>query len=481
MKTKSQIPPQTIATPIANSLSPSAPDGGASKRSAGKATLVMHSTLPFHRRLYTRVSLKFAIALLVALGWLAFSVWYAIPWFRDLAHLSDWPIAIFAVGGIAIVPGFMNAFLISSLLMDRRPPRKPLVEYPGITILVASYNEAASITETIQSIERQHYPGPFEVIVIDDGSTDTTASIVGGQRFPWLALLRQPTNAGKAAALNRGLAVARFDLIITIDADSYLYDAALEHLVERYSADPELTRAVAGTMLVHNSRKNWVTRMQEWDYFLGIAATKRVQSLYQGTLVAQGAFSIYDRQVLRDLGGWVNCVGEDIVLTWAILEAGWRVGHAEDALCFTNAPESLLQFLRQRQRWARGMFEAFRRHPQILLAPRLSTFFIWWNVFFPWLDLAFTLCFIPGIVLALFGIYWIAGPLTLLLLPLSFVMNWTMYRVSVAMFRSQGLKVRQNLLGFALYTLAYGVILQPACVVGYLSELFSLRKSWGTK
>lgn len=404
-----------------------------------------------------------------------------MPWMRDLAAMSNWAVAIFAVGGIALVPGWMNAFLIASLAVDRRPPRRRLGQYPGVTILIAAYNEGNSIAATINSVERLKYPGPLEVLVIDDGSTDATPDIVDGINRPWLTLLRQPKNLGKSAALNRGLAVARHALIVTLDADSYLYADALEHLVERYAADPASTRAVAGAMMVHNSRTNWVTKMQEWDYFHGIAATKRVQSLYQGTLVAQGAFSIYDRQTLRDIGGWKDCVGEDIVLTWAILEAGWRVGHAEDAVCFTDAPESLRQLIRQRQRWARGMMEAFRHHPRILLAPRLSTAFIWWNLFFPWLDLAFTLCFMPGIVLALIGIYWIVGPMTLALLPLSLLMNAVMYRVSARMFNAEGLRVRYNPWGFAMYALGYSLILQPACVIGYISELLGMRKAWGTK
>ena len=436
---------------------------------------------PIQDGLYLSVHTKFVFAFAIGIAWLAFSLWVAIPWMRDLAGLSDWAIAVFAVGGIAIVPGFMNAFLVTSLMMDRRPPRSQLIEYPAVTILIAAFNEATSIAATIHSIERLCYPGPFEVMVIDDGSTDATADIVDAISFPWLTLLRQPKNMGKSAALNRGLKEARFALIVTLDADSYLYADALEHLVERYVADPANTRAVAGAMMVHNSRKNWVTRMQEWDYFHGIAATKRVQSLYQGTLVAQGAFSIYDRQTLRDIGGWEDCVGEDIVLTWAILQAGWRVGHAEDAICFTDVPEELGQLIRQRQRWARGMMEAFRRHPRILLMPRLSTAFIWWNLFFPWLDLAFTLCFMPGIVLAFFGIYWIVGPMTLALLPLSLLMNGAMYRVSARMFNAEGLHVRYNPWGFAMYALGYSLFLQPACVFGYLSELFGLRKTWGTK
>jgi biofilm PGA synthesis N-glycosyltransferase PgaC len=157
------------------------------------------------------------------------------------------------------------------------------------------------------------------------------------------------------------------------------------------------------------------------------------------------------------------------------------VGHAEDACCFTNAPDSLRQLIRQRQRWARGMIEAFRRHPRNLLVPRMSTLFVWWNLLFPWLDTAYTIFFLPGVLLAFFGIYWIAGPLTLALLPMALLINYLMFRVEVEMFARQGLRVRRNVTGFFIYAFTYSAILQPGCVWGYLSELIGLRKTWGTK
>ena len=224
-----------------------------------------------------------------------------------------------------------------------------------------------------------------------------------------------------------------------------------------------------------------MTAAQEWDYFHGIAAVKRLQSLYQGTLVAQGAFSVYDTQTLRELGGWPHTVGEDIVLTWHILSKNHRVGFAENACVFTNAPETWRQFIRQRQRWSRGLIEAFKAHWRLLFKARMSTLFIWWNLLFPYLDLAFTLAFIPGLILALFGIYWIAGPLTFLLLPLAAVVNGIMFKVQRRMFEEQGLKVRRNLRGFFFYTLCYSFVLQPACVVGYAKELLNRSKTWGTK
>ena len=281
-----------------------------------------------NRKVYLTVRGKFVLAMLLSFVWLAFSCRLALPWMRDLARITDWPAAVLIIGGIALIPGLMNAFLVVSLLLDDRPPREAVEAYPGISILIAAYNERESIAETLQSIARQDYPGEFEAIVIDDCSTDDTAGIVETFRYSWLRLLRQPRNVGKSAALNRGLVEARFDVIVTLDADSHLYADALRHLVERYLSDPAGTRAVAGTMLVGNSRDTWVTRAQEWDYFHGIGAVKRMQSLFHGTLVAQGAFSLYERAAIEEIGGWVECVGEDIVLTWAMLERGWRVGHA---------------------------------------------------------------------------------------------------------------------------------------------------------
>jgi biofilm PGA synthesis N-glycosyltransferase PgaC len=97
------------------------------------------------------------------------------------------------------------------------------------------------------------------------------------------------------------------------------------------------------------------------------------------------------------------------------------------------------------------------------------------------MDLAYTLGFIPGLVLAMFGYFWIVGPMTLALLPISFLMNSLMYARSKKTFDEVGLKVRRNRLGLLSYALVYSIILQPACVWGYISEILNLRKTWGTK
>ena len=411
------------------------------------------------------------------------SFWYSQPWYEDLSREIGVYAAYFIITFIAIIPGFMNAFVAMALFLDKRPKVIDQQKYPPITVLIAAYNEEKSIASTLSGIFLQDYAADIRIIVINDGSSDKTVESIKVLQLthPNLSLIDLGRNGGKASALNHGLKEVSTDIVISIDADSYVLKDGIRHLVGRYLSDPINTKAVAGEILIRNSRENWITKAQEWDYFLGIATIKRIQSLFQGTMVAQGAFSLYERKTLNELGGWPEMVGEDIVLTWKILSKGYRVGHAENALAFTDCPNTLKRFVRQRQRWSRGLIEAFKANPSILFQPRFSTLYVWWNTMFPLMDIAFTFGFLPGIVLAMFGIYWIAGPMTLSLLPMAFLLNWQMYLKGRAMFNEERLKVRANILGFVFYVFAYGLILQPACVYGYFSEFFNLRKTWGTK
>nr|WP_313428471.1 glycosyltransferase [Brevundimonas diminuta] len=270
-----------------------------------------------YRRLYLPVPAKFILALTLAIAWTALSVWLSQRWLADLASVSSWVFALIAIGFIAYVPGFMNAFLLGTLMFDRRPPRIRPTTYPAVSVLVAAYNEASGIRDTLTSLAHQTYPGSYEILILNDGSTDDTVAVarraIAELDFPPNAAVRvldYSVNAGKAAVLNRGLKEARHDLIVTIDGDSWVREDGLAQIVERLLTDPPSTQAIAGAVMVRNSRENFLTRSQEWDYFHGIAAVKRMQSMYHGTLVAQGAFSLYRREALEQVGGcpsaWVR-------------------------------------------------------------------------------------------------------------------------------------------------------------------------------
>ena len=438
--------------------------------------------------IYIPVAAKFMLAFTIAIAWTGLSIWLSMRWLDDLAAIAGWATAIIIISFIAYLPGFMNAFLVSTLLLDRKPALRAGLDFPGVTVLVAAYNEAAGIADTLTSLARQDYSGPYEVIVLNDGSRDETADIVrktlGELILPPNASFRLMDfthNRGKSAVLNDGLASALHDLIITVDGDSWVRSDGLTNIVHRLLSDPADTHAIAGAVMVRNSRANLLTKAQEWDYFHGIAAVKRMQGMYHGTLVAQGAFSLYRRETLEAVGGWPECVGEDIVVSWAILERGYRIGYAADALAFTSAPEKFRQFALQRKRWSRGLMEAFKLHWRLMFRARMSTLFIWWNVFFLPLDLIYTFVFIPGLVLAVFGIYWIAGPLTLAVLPLAALWNFVIFRIQKDVFERHKMKVRRNIGGFLFYSLAYSLLMQPVCVWGYIVEILGLRKAWDTK
>lgn len=442
-------------------------------------------TESFWRKRQRAAGRRYAIGLSFGALWVIFSIWMSLPWLEDLGNLSHPIVALFVLTFIAYVPGFMNAFLLVSLVLRPSSRRKVPDHWPAISIFVAAYQEEELIGETLRSIAELEYPGMLEVLVMDDGSTDATPqrvreceALFSTLENKTLRLVREERNRGKARVLNHALELASHERVITIDADTLLQKDCIVSLVEHLEASPPETVAIAGTVFVANHDESWITRAQQWDYFHGIAAVKRMQGMYYGTLVAQGAFSIYRRQALIEAGGWPDTVGEDIVLTWSLLREGKIVRHAEDAIAWTHAPATFGALAKQRKRWARGMIEALALHRALLTMPRMRTMFIWWNLLFVSIDLTFTFAFIPGLVLAFVGVFWLAGPITLLVLPLAAFWNVVIYRIQTRMLRRMDVEMKKSLPGFVLYAFIYPLLMQPVSVWGYFSELFGRRKQW---
>lgn len=298
-----------------------------------------------------------------------------------------------------------------------------------LSILIAAYNEGKRIYNTLKYIQNQDYQGSIEVIVIDNASKDQTASEVQRAIKDLQMNIRMiyENKPGKFYALNQGLTEVKTKYVITLDADTIIHQSAIRGLIARIESSPNDVAAIAGSVLVRNSRVNLWTKIQEWDYFLGIASFKRLQGLYQGTLVAQGAFSLYNTNALVEITGWPNAIGEDIVVTWTLLERKNKVYFEPLAVAFTDAPTTLLHFIRQRSRWARGMIEglkAIKPWEQPLVYTKYLTGV---NLIMPFMDIIYTLFWIPGLVLALFGHYWIVGPMTVLVLPLTLISFGKLY------------------------------------------------------
>jgi poly-beta-1,6-N-acetyl-D-glucosamine synthase len=432
-------------------------------------------------RQYIPIKKKFWISHCLAFIWMCISFYIALPWLIDLAHIVSFPLALLIIGGISYIPGYLNAFLVSSLLLDRQPPFK--TEYPNeeITILIAAHNEEDKIFQTLKYIDSQDYSGKIKVFVINNCSTDQTVSetIKAKKQLTIEIDLLHESKPGKFHALNHGLEVVSTPYIITIDADTLLHPSSIRYLVARMKSSPNEVCAVAGCVLTKNSRENMWTKIQEWDYFLGIASIKRLQGLYQGTLVAQGAYSLYKTECIREVGGWPDAIGEDIVLTWRLLQNKWKVYFEPLAVSFTEVPTTFKHLARQRARWARGMIEGLReikpwKQPLIYVKYLTSI-----NLIMPYLDLTYTLCWIPGLILAFFGHYWIVGPMTLLVLPLTLISYSILYFYQRNfVFKPLQIRIRKNILGFSLFILGYQMVMSPVSVYGYIQEVFKFKRNW---
>lgn len=241
------------------------------------------------------------------------------------------------------------------------------------------------------------------------------------------------------------------------------------------------TVATAGCIFVKNDQESFVTKLQQWDYTLGIFGVKLYQGFYRSTLVAQGAFSTYKTECLREIGGWQECVGEDIVLTWELLSRGYKVNFAKNAIGFTEVPQTFRQLGRQRTRWARGMIEAFKK-VKVVTSRKLglkAKFLMCCNIMFPFVDLAL-LIFLPlGILFLLFGNQLLIGWLILLVIPLGLLLCLVIEIRRKNMLREMECEVKTRSVGaFIFYVLLYAFVLAPYCFIGYLSELFNVKKKW---
>lgn len=231
---------------------------------------------------------------------------------------------------------------------------------PPVTVLIAAYNERPVIARTIASALANDYPG-LEVIVVDDGSTDGTGDEVE-ERYAddrRVHLIRQE-NAGKAAALNRAIVNAEGEVLVCFDADTQVAPNGIALLV-RHFADPTVG-AVAGNVKVGN-RVNILTRWQSIEYITSQNLDRRAYAMMNAVTVVPGAVGAWRKSAVLAVGGYLtDTMAEDMELTWRLRRAGWRVTADAEPLAYTEAPDTLKGFWRQRFRWAYGSLQCLWKH-----------------------------------------------------------------------------------------------------------------------
>jgi poly-beta-1,6 N-acetyl-D-glucosamine synthase len=241
---------------------------------------------------------------------------------------------------------------------------------PPVSVLIPAYNEGMVIQDAIRSVLRLDYPR-LEILVIDDGSTDDTAAkaaALEGRHGKAVVRVISKSNAGKAAALNTGIALARYPFVCCIDGDSTLAQGSLRATM-RHFRDPRVA-AVAGNVKVENRRNIW-SRLQALEYIEGLNMPRRAQGFLRAVNIIPGPIGVFRREVLRQLGGYdSDTFAEDADLTLKILTHGYRIEYAPDAVAWTEAPETLMGLLRQRYRWTRGILQAIGKRRSALISPK---------------------------------------------------------------------------------------------------------------
>lgn len=342
----------------------------------------------------------------------------------------NWPIAlgdsasaalVIAIGISAVVAMVAFAQIAIGFAMRGRRSVMPCVLLPPdargppkVAILVPAHNERTTLVDTITSLLGADYPS-YEIVVVNDGSTDDTLAVLieafsltpseraasgelphGGITrayrsgfFPHL-LVVDKVRGGKADALNAAMCMTSAPLVCTVDADCLLDPAALAITVDVFQRDPDRIVAVGGAVLVANGsvvRKGNVTRfrlprtfllrLQAIEYFRVSTIARPASCGLSALMIISGAFGLYRRDVLLEVGGYTGGVaGEDMDLVVKIhrfmrdRKRDYAMKFCPDAICWTEAPSTLLILASQRIRWHRGCLETIANHFRMVLNPR---------------------------------------------------------------------------------------------------------------
>jgi poly-beta-1,6-N-acetyl-D-glucosamine synthase len=255
---------------------------------------------------------------------------------------------------------------------------------PMISLVVPAYNEGIVIQAALRSLLQLSYPN-FEIIVIDDGSTDDTyekAMVVAQESSDIPVRVVTKRNGGKAEALNTGMTMARGEFVLNMDGDTKLTSNTLRACVRHF--DNPMVGAVAGNVKVLNRDGLW-SKIQALEYVEGLAMARKAQSYMRAVNIIPGPLGMFRKSVLQQVGGYdTDTFAEDCDLTLKMLMLGWHIAYEPNAIAWVETPSRLLDLLKQRYRWTRGILQATKKHSYALWQPRkagVNCFILWYMLF----------------------------------------------------------------------------------------------------
>jgi len=261
---------------------------------------------------------------------------------------------------------------------------------PRVSVLIPAYCEEKVIETTIEGALRIDYPN-YEVVVVDDGSTDATVDKVA----PYVAsgrvrLVRKTVNEGKAMALNDALPCLNGEIVLTIDADAVVDPGILRHVVPHFSS--ARVAAVTGNPRVHN-RRTLLSKIQLIEFTSIVGLLRRAQRVWGRIQTVSGVVVAFRKKAVFDVGLFdPSMATEDIDMSWRLQKRFWDIRYEPKALVRMQVPETLATLWKQRKRWATGLGQVLRRHSGILLHRRNLRF--WPVTYEAILSILWSFCFV---------------------------------------------------------------------------------------
>lgn len=289
-------------------------------------------------------------------------------------------VAVLVAGGLILFLGLFKFlylplslwFELAAAVRRRRGTPGLFAEPPLVSVVIPGFNEEAVIQNCVASVLESEYPR-FEVILVDDGSTDRTAELMAGfaAADPRVRFVGQ-SNAGKGAALNNGMGYASGEVLMFVDADGVFAPNTVEQMVAGFIN--ERVGAVCGDDRPVNLNKV-LTRLLAVISHVGTGLVRRSLTVLRCLPIVSGNVGAFRRDVLEQTGPFNTAtVGEDLELTWRVQRAGYQVRFAPRAIVYAESPSTLHGLWKQRVRWARGLLQTTVIHRRMIGNPRYGVF-----------------------------------------------------------------------------------------------------------